>query len=219
MTANTHHVKGGGSDRIEETLIAVLLGLMTLITFANVIVRYVFNDNILWALEVTVFLFAWLVLLGASYGVKHSLHIGVDVLVRALPARARRILSLVVVAACLAFALLMLKGAWDYWSPFVGKRAFLETDDVPMPEFLQFLSDWLNEGERYEKLPRFIPYAVLPLSMALLTWRIVEVGRDILSGRRELLIAGHEAEEPMAEAAETRPSSQSGPADAGRDEG
>ena len=37
-------------NEIEETLIAVLLGLMTLVTFANVIARYVFNANILWAL-------------------------------------------------------------------------------------------------------------------------------------------------------------------------
>ena len=68
-------------DTIEETMIAVLLAAMTLITFANVVARYVFNANILWALEVTVFLFAWLVLLGASYAVKKHVHIGVDVLV------------------------------------------------------------------------------------------------------------------------------------------
>ncbi len=59
-------------DRIEETLIALLLGLMTLITFANVIARFGFNSNILWALELTVFLFGWLVLLGASYAVKNT---------------------------------------------------------------------------------------------------------------------------------------------------
>ena len=219
MTVKAKHEPRGFADQIEETLIAVLLGLMTLITFANVVARYVFNDNILWALEVTVFLFAWLVLLGASYGIKHSLHIGVDVLVKSLPPGPRKVLSLIVVAACLAFGLLMLKGAWDYWSPFIGKRAFLETDDVPMPEFLQFFSDWLNEGERYEKLPRFIPYAVLPLSMALLTWRIVEVGWDILRGRREFLIAGHEAEELMDEVAETQSSSESDPAGTDRKEG
>ena len=52
-------------SEIEESLIAIILGLMTLITFANVIARYVLNSNILWALEATVFLFAWLVLIGA----------------------------------------------------------------------------------------------------------------------------------------------------------
>ena len=71
-------------DTIEETSIAVCLGLMTLITFANVVARYAFDDNILWALEVTVFLFAWLVLIGASYAVKHNFHIGIDVVVQLL---------------------------------------------------------------------------------------------------------------------------------------
>jgi len=189
-------VRGQGLfDWIEETVIAVLIGLMTLITFANVVARYVFNDNILWALEATVFLFAWLVLLGISHGVKHNFHIGVDVVVRTLPERARKAVTLLAVIACLAFALLLLKGSWDYWSPFIGKRAFLETDDVPMPFFLQFLADWLNEGEAYEKLPRFIPYFVLPLGMALLAWRVIEAGWRVLTGRQDLIIAGHEAEE------------------------
>ena len=57
------------TDRIEETLFAGILGMMTIITFANV-VRYGFNQNILWVLEQTVFLFGWLVLLGAFYAVK-----------------------------------------------------------------------------------------------------------------------------------------------------
>ena len=43
--------RGLDLTRIEETLIAVILGLMTIMTFANVIARYVFNSNILWALE------------------------------------------------------------------------------------------------------------------------------------------------------------------------
>ena len=98
------------ADQIEETLIAVLLGLMTVVTFANVVARYVFNDNILWALEATVFLFAWLVLLGMSYGVKKSLHLGIDLLIVAMPPKTRRIFGLLAVAACLAFSLLLLKG-------------------------------------------------------------------------------------------------------------
>ncbi|MFT6140358.1 MAG: C4-dicarboxylate transporter DctQ subunit, partial [Psychromonas sp.] len=69
------------TDYMEETLIALFLGLMTLLTFANVVFRYVLNDNILWALELTVFMFAWMVLVGASYLVKKHFHIGVDVVI------------------------------------------------------------------------------------------------------------------------------------------
>ncbi len=194
MSAGVRHTLARTADTIEETLIALLLGLMTLITFANVVARYVFNDNILWALEVTVFLFAWLVLLGASYCVKKTLHLGVDVVVSALPPPIRKIMTILSVLACLAFSILLLKGGWDYWYPFATNRAFLETDDVPMPEFLQFLAVWMNEGEPYEKIPRFIPYFVLPLSMTLLTFRFLQVGWRVLKGEVNMIIASHEAE-------------------------
>lgn len=189
------------SDRFEEALIAVLLGLMTLVTFANVIARYVFTSNILWALETTVFLFAWLVLIGASYCVKINAHLGVDVVIAALRPGPRRVLGLLAVALSLAFAILLAIGSWQYWLPFAGERAWYEVNDIRMPEFLQFLKDWMNEGERWEKLPRFIPYFALPLGMSLLTWRLIQVGWKIYNGKQDRIIAAHEAEEMVEEAA------------------
>ncbi|CAH1596472.1 TRAP transporter small permease [Vibrio owensii] len=185
------------TDAIEETLIAFFLGAMTLLTFANVIFRYVFNDNILWALELTVFMFAWMVLVGASYGVKKHFHIGVDVIINMVSEPKRKILALLAAASCLAFSILLLVGSWNYWYPFVTERAWYETDDIPMPEMFQFLAEWLNEGERYEKLPRFIPYFALPLGMALLTFRFVQITWQIATGKLDRLIAGHEAEEEL----------------------
>ncbi|MEQ9327366.1 MAG: TRAP transporter small permease, partial [Rhodospirillales bacterium] len=184
-------------DGIEESLIALLLGLMTLITFANVIARYVFNSNILWALETTVFLFAWLVLLGASYCVKKNAHLGVDVLLAALPAGPRKLVCLVAVACCLAFCILLLIGSWQYWLPFVGKQVWYEVNDIPMPDFLRFIEPLLNAGEAYEKIPRFIPYFALPLGVSLLTYRFIQAGYRVLTGQQELVIASHEVEEQL----------------------
>lgn len=191
-------------DGIEETFIAIIMALMTVITFANVIARYVFNSNILWALELTVYLFAWLILIGASYCVKKSAHLGVDVVINMLSPAMRRIMALLAVAACLAFSFLLLKASWDYWYPFATKRAFLESNDVPMPDFLQFLSTWLNEGERYEKIPRFIPYFALPFGVALLTFRYLQVAWHIATGRQDRLIASHEAEEAIEQLDDAR---------------
>ena len=199
-------------DQLEETIIAVLLGLMTAVTFANVLARFVFNSNILWALELTVFLFGWLVLLGASYAVKLHAHLGVDVIVNALARRSRRAMALVAVGCCLVFALLMMKGAYDYWAVFADlpptagrwfplgfeekfrSQSFYEVQDVPMIAPLRFLEDVINYGDSYEKLPKVVPYLVLPLSMVLLIYRFAQATVAIWNGRLDRLVASHEVE-------------------------
>jgi C4-dicarboxylate transporter DctQ subunit len=136
-----------------------------------------------------------------------------------VPAKIQRYLALVVVAVCLAYALLLLKGAWDYWAPyanlpptegrwfptgFVEKyrgNGWYETQDIPVPFFLRWLEDVFNYGDEYEKLPKVVPYLVLPLSMALLTWRFVQTGLRVWGGGQTLLIVSHEAEDEVAQAA------------------
>ncbi len=196
-------------DEIEETSIAVCLGLMTLITFANVIARYVFNSNILWALELTVFLFAWLILMGASYAVKKHIHIGVDVVINMVSPSTRKTLALIAVGACLVYSILLLIGSWNYWYPFVTERAWLETDDIPMPQMLSFLEGWLNEGEKYEKIPRFIPYLALPIGMAIFTFRFLQLAWKIWKGDIDKIIASHEVEEELQELVDSLPESDS----------
>jgi len=197
-------------NSIEETLIALLLGFMVLVTFANVVARYVFNSNILWALETTVFLFAWLVLLGASYCVKTRAHLGVDVVINMVGPGTRRALALISIAACLAFSFLLLIGAWNFWAPFAAlptlggvlkDQAWYEVNDIPMLDWLRFIEDSMNQGEAYEKMPRFIPYAALPLGMALLTFRFLQVAWQIVTGKADRIVASHEAEELVQEAA------------------
>ncbi|WP_136635066.1 TRAP transporter small permease [Pseudooceanicola onchidii] len=209
-------------DRLEETAIAVILGLMTLITFANVVARYAFNANILWALEATVFLFAWLALLGACYAVKKGAHLGVDALIDILPARARRICGLISVSVCIIFAFLLLKGAWDYWANFANlpqtegrwfplgfeekfrPKAWYEVNDIPMPEILRWIEPLMNDGDAYEKMPRFIPYMILPFTMALLLFRFIMAGVDIWTGKTDRIVASHEVEDELEEVRQQR---------------
>ena len=213
------HPKSGASmiDRIEETLISFLLGTMTLVTFANVIARYAFNSNILWALELTVFMFGWMVLLGASYAVKKGTHLGVDAVINILPAGGRKAAALFAVAVCIIFSFLLLKGAWDYWANFANLprtegrwfptgfqdkfrgQAWFETNDIPHPSFLNWMADAFNNGEAYEKLPRMVPYMVLPLSMALLLFRFIQAAISIWTGKTDRIIASHEVEDELEE--------------------
>ena len=89
----------------EETAIAVILGLMTLITFINVVLRYGFNTGLIWGLEAVTLLFAWLVLLGVSYAVKVTAHLGVDAVINLFDKPARRVLALIAGLVCIISAL------------------------------------------------------------------------------------------------------------------
>lgn len=206
-------------DKIEETLIALLLGVMTIVTFANVVARYAFNSNILWALELTVFLFGWLVLLGASYAVKKNVHLGVDAVIVLLPKSVRRTLGLISVTLCIIFTALLLKGSWDYWANFANLpgtngrwfptgfeekfrgKGWYEVNDIPMPDILRWMEAVFNEGEAYEKIPRMLPYMVLPLSMALMLFRFFQAALKLWHGEIDRLVASHEAEDEIEEAA------------------
>lgn len=200
-------------NELEEVLIAFLLGMMTLITFVNVVLRYGFNASLIWGLELVLILFAWLVLLGMSYLVKITAHLGVDALINILPGRAARLMGLLAALCCLVYALLMLKGAWDYWAPFAGlevttgrwfptgfdgatrDRAFYETDQVPMLGIFRWLEAAINEGEAYEKLPRVIPYLIMPVGAALLAFRVAQAMVAIWTGRVSRLIVSYENED------------------------
>ena len=209
---------GRAVNEIEETVIALILGLMTLITFTNVILRYGFNTGLIWGLEMVSFLFAWLVLFGISYAVKVTAHLGVDAIINLFGTPVKRVLAIIAVAVCIAYAFLLLKGSWDYWAPFAGydstsgrwfptgfensrDQAWYETNDIPLPEFLRFLESSMNQGEEYEKLPRFIPYAMLPFGAALLLFRFIQVGIRVLKGTQATIIVSHEAEEDVANVA------------------
>ncbi|MFY0648147.1 TRAP transporter small permease [Sulfitobacter geojensis] len=201
-------------SEIEETAIALILGLMTLITFINVVLRYGFNTGIIWGLEVVTFLFAWLVLFGMSYAVKVTAHLGVDAVINLFDEGPRKVLAILAGVICVIYAGLLMKGAWDYWAPFAGldattgrwfptgfessrDQAWYEVIDTPIPEWLRFIEPIMNEGEAYEKIPRFIPYAMLPFGAALLLLRFVQATVKVVAGRQKSLIVSHEAEDAV----------------------
>lgn len=212
----SNSVLGRVVNELEETAIAILLGLMTLITFVNVVLRYGFNTGLIWGLEATSFLFAWLVLFGVSYAVKVTAHLGVDAVITLFSAPVRKALALFAGAVCIFYAALIMKGAWDYWAPFAGfdatsgrwfptgfaptrDQAWYEVVDIPIPEWLRWIEPIMNEGESYEKLPRFIPYAILPIGAALLLFRFVQATIRIARGESAGLIVSHEAEDAIAD--------------------
>lgn len=193
-----------GLARFEENVLAVLLAVITFIAFTQVIARYGFNSGWSGALEFQRILFAWLILFGMSYGIRANTHLGVDAFVRLFPAPAFRVLAAFGAAACIVYAAILLGSAWlqvfgahtkggavTYWSTIYRINAGL--DEMKWP---QFIIDTFGVKER---LPRWSAYLMLPAGLALFAFRSLQALVDIIKGRREMIIAGHEAEDLVAE--------------------
>jgi C4-dicarboxylate transporter DctQ subunit len=167
-------------DRLEEGLIAFLLATMTCVTFAQVVARYLFNYSFVWALELTTFLFAWLIFLGMAYGVRVGSHIGVDALVRTLGPRAARSTAMVAASLCMLYAAIVFAGGWQYVEKMyvIG----IEAQDLPIPQW--------------------VPRLVLPLGFGLLFLRFGQILYRLATGRTARLL-GDEAREALKHCADT----------------
>ncbi|MEM9811508.1 MAG: TRAP transporter small permease [Pseudomonadota bacterium] len=216
---------------IEKTLIALMLGAMVLITTINVFFRYTFNwrpvnwleeqlaftwpDTLGWGYQTSLILFAWLVLFGMGHAVRKRAHLGVDVIVNLSDRRGRKVLALVSVFFCLAYAFLLMKGSWDYFSSFVNLpsttgrwfptglsemsfrnlQAFYTFDEIGMPSWLLWMEGVF--GEEYDKLPRSVGYVMLPIGTVLFFGAFVRSLLRILRDREDRLITSHEAEDEV----------------------
>ena len=160
---------------LEEGFIALLLALMTLITFSQVVARYVFSTGFGWALELTTYLFAWLVLFGISYGIKVGAHIGIDIVVRQFPHHLRRIIGLLAVLCCCAYCIILLVGATGYVHKLYSIG--IEAQDLP--------------------IPRWIPFIMLPVGLGMALLRLVQVAWRTVVGQQEGLRLADEAREAI----------------------
>jgi TRAP-type transport system small permease protein len=91
--------------RLLKVAIALCLAAMVVLVFTNVVMRYLFNSGIPTSEELSRWLLVWLTFLGAIAALRQHAHLGVDTLVRALPALGRKI-------CFIASYLLMLYADW-----------------------------------------------------------------------------------------------------------
>jgi len=176
-------------ERFEESLIALLLAAMTLLTFVQVVARYVFNYSFVWALELTGVLFAWLIFLGMSYGVRVGAHIGIDALVRTLGRRTARVVGIVAATACVVYAVLVTIGAVAYVRKMYDIGILMQ--DLPFEQW--------------------IPRLVLPLGFAILGLRFAWVLLRMLRGD-DVHLLGDEARDALQLKAQDEANSSSGAA-------
>jgi len=161
--------------RLDEWLIAILLAAMTLLTFTQVVMRYVFNSGFTWAVELTTVLFAFMIFIGISYGVRVGAHIGVDALVKLFPPGIRRLVSILAVLLCLVYAGMVIYGSWQYVMKM--KMVGIELEDMA--------------------IPMWTVRAILPIGFALLVLRFLPVLYNLITGKSDRLHLADEVEEAL----------------------
>ncbi len=91
-----------GFSWITDRLVALCLGLMVVLVFGNVVLRYGFNSGITVSEELSRWLFVWVTFMGAVVALKERAHLGTDMLVGRLGKTGKKI--------CLTLSLLLMLG-------------------------------------------------------------------------------------------------------------
>jgi TRAP-type transport system small permease protein len=107
--------------RAIEWLLVLLLGMMVVLVFGNVVLRYGFNSGIVFSEEVSRFVFMWLTLLGALVAMHDGAHLGMTSVIARLPLAGQRICRFASDALMLGCCVLLAHGTW--------KQVVLAMDD------------------------------------------------------------------------------------------
>ncbi|MDD5832440.1 MAG: TRAP transporter small permease [Clostridiales bacterium] len=152
-------------NNFEYYLAAILLGLMTLLCFVQVISRYVFSYSITWAEELSVILFITSIFIGAIGGTRRNQHMRLEMVVDHFSPKTKAVLKVI---SNIVFILVCCVLIYAIWINIQN----LFTYKMKTPIL---------------KIPKWIPYVVLPFSLCLIIFRLIQeninIIKDIKAGK------------------------------------
>lgn len=137
--------------KIEEVIMAILMGILTVIMVVAVIFRYFLENPIPWATEVSIYLFIWFSFIGGSWGLKFGTQAAVTFLLDALSENKKRILKIVQDIIMLLFLVIIL---------------FYSMKWLMLPSTM--LQKSISLG-----IPMWIPYSAVPTGILFATVHII----------------------------------------------
>jgi C4-dicarboxylate transporter DctQ subunit len=150
-------------DRLEEIIIASLMGAATLITFIAVTHRflvaipllypYLFWIDLSWSQELCIYMFIWMAKFGAAYGVRTGIHVGVDVLINRL------------------------NDSWRKWVILFGLLGGAVFTAIVGTMGAKFVFELMHTDQTSPDLeiPSWIVYGCIPLGSYLMCFRFLQV--------------------------------------------
>ena len=100
-------------ERLIGWLVTAVFVFFVLITFGQVVMRYLFANSLGWIDEASRYGFIWMVFLAAAIGARHGTHMAITLLEGAVGARGRRGLLALADIGLIAFAGLIGFGGWQ----------------------------------------------------------------------------------------------------------
>lgn len=137
---------------LERTVIGLLLAVMSLLAVMQVIMRYVFDNSLIWSEELIRYCFIWLVFLGTSYAAQRGSHIRLELINRFVRGRPGRWLD--------AFGDIVFAGLAIYLIP-IGIALIVR------------LMEW-GEISPALRIPMWIVYAAVPIGLGLTAIRCIQ---------------------------------------------
>ena len=95
---------------LDIVLAGLILGILVVVTFSGVIMRYIFNAPFVWQQEVQLTCFLWLSYLGVGVAFLTGSHVAVDIFVDSFPEKIKEIIgTMAYVITCLVLIYFLLQ--------------------------------------------------------------------------------------------------------------
>ncbi|QKJ23797.1 TRAP transporter small permease [Poseidonibacter lekithochrous] len=147
------------------------------IAFTNVVARYVFDASLVWATELTIFLFLWSAFFAAAYCFKKDAHIAVTIVLDVVPSHIAK--PMLLISHTVTFIFLMAVAYFGY-------------------EYLLLVDEIDERSIDLWDMPMWIVYLVIPISFAFASYRVGEKIVQIIKTPHNEVVAESEAEQVLA---------------------
>lgn len=145
--------------KVLRILLVAIVMVLTMVTFLQVLLRYVLKLPLPWGEELARYLFVWLTFLGSAAAVKTRAHIIMDLVINAVPVTLRKVVNLLAYMIFLAFCGLLIVQGWQLVEMNLGQK-----------------SDAL-------KIPMAYPYIVIPLGAFFMAVFLLEQVVEVMWAR------------------------------------
>ncbi len=147
------------------------------IAFTNVVARYVFDASLVWATELTIFLFLWSAFFAAAYCFKKDAHIAVTIVLDVVPSHIAKPMLLISHTVTIIFLIAVAYFGYEY---------------------LLLVNEIDERSIDLWDMPMWIVYLVIPVAFSFAAYRVGEKIVQIIKTPHNEVVAESEAEQVLA---------------------